>query len=57
MAPSVMHVVPKGDLIEHELSDDCVCLPDPRFTEGGLVLVHHSLDGREAQEPDHGRML
>jgi hypothetical protein len=42
-----LDVTPVGDLIEHDLSDDCVCGPDVNFVEGGTVVVHHSLDGRE----------
>jgi hypothetical protein len=41
------HVVPCQDWIEHESSDDCVCGPDIRFVDGGYIVVHHSLDGRE----------
>jgi len=48
---SVQHVYPAGDLIEHELEgDDCPCGPRVEFVEGGQVVVHHSLDGREANE-------
>lgn len=45
-----MHVVPRGDLIEHDTDDKCVCRPTPHFEDGGIVYVHHSLDGREANE-------
>lgn len=41
------HVVPCGDLIEHDSDDDCVCGPDLKFCDGGYIVVHHSLDGRE----------
>lgn len=50
-------VVPINDLIDHEeFSEDCPCgpTPDPVKREDGSVgwvLVHHSLDGREADEP------
>lgn len=51
----VVHVVPRADLVPHQLDDDCVC--GPRFelvvNEGGPdghMHVHHSLDGREAFE-------
>jgi len=48
---SVQHIYPAGDLIEHELEgDDCPCGPRVEFVEGGQVVVHHSLDGREANE-------
>lgn len=49
------HVVPVGDLVEHELSDGCVCGPRAeRVTRvdgsDGWLVVHHSLDGRELAE-------
>jgi hypothetical protein len=49
------HVIPLGDLIEHECSEDCPCGPEPQPVERddgsmGWVLSHHSLDGREAHE-------
>jgi hypothetical protein len=50
------HVYPVGDLIEHDTDgDDCVCGPTAEPVErddGSLVfmMVHHSLDGREAHE-------
>lgn len=39
------HVVPVGDVHEHPASTDCLC--GPRVE---MVVVHHSLDGREAGE-------
>lgn len=45
------HVVPVDDLVDHDLNDDCVCGPTITFEEGAPVVVHHSLDGREATEP------
>lgn len=45
-----LHVVPTDDLIQHEDSESCVCMPTPEFAPGGVVLVHHSLDGRELRE-------
>lgn len=48
---SVQHVYPVNDLVEHELEgDDCVCGPTVEFVDGGSVVVHHSLDNREAAE-------
>lgn len=52
-----MHVYPIADLVEHELTDDCVCGPTaeavvrPDGTVGWLA-IHHSLDNREAAEPE-----
>lgn len=50
-----IHVVPIGDLIEHALSDDCVCVPNQKPVEAndgsiGWVAIHSSLDGRELNE-------
>lgn len=53
---STVHVVPVNDLIVHdEESDDCPCGPRVEAVpddEGyiGWVVVHNSLDGREAHE-------
>lgn len=55
---SVLHVTPVDDLIEHDWSTedaDCVCGPtvEPVERDDGSfawVIVHHSLDGREATE-------
>ena len=49
------HVHPLGDLIEHQLDDECPCAPrqEPVKREDGSVgwlVVHNSLDGREARE-------
>lgn len=49
-----VHVLPVNDLIEHE-DDDCICGPTTEAVpcdDGsfGWVVVHASLDGREAQE-------
>jgi len=54
MAPAAVHVMPEGDLVEHEFVD-CVCTPtaEPvKRDDGsvGWVISHHSLDGREAHE-------
>jgi hypothetical protein len=43
-------VVPVADIIEHDVDVDCICGPDWRDD----VIVHHSLDGRELSEADHG---
>lgn len=53
--PDAVHVVPVDDVIAHDYSDECVCGPaaEPvKRDDGsvGWVVVHHSLDGREAAE-------
>lgn len=44
------HVVPRDDLAEHELTADCPCGPDIDTSDDGDLWVHHSIDGREADE-------
>lgn len=55
---STVHVVPVGDLIDHDSSggQPCVCVPTTKPVKAedgsmGWVVVHHSLDGRELTEP------
>ena len=50
-----VHVVPLDDLTDHPLTEDCVCGPLTEPVPGedgsiGWLHVHHSLDGREANE-------
>jgi hypothetical protein len=51
-----VHTYPVNDLIEHDTdSDDCPCGPtiEPVEREDGSIgwhILHHSLDGREANE-------
>lgn len=52
---STVHVLPVNDLIDHACDDDCVCGPDTEFVEGGSIVTHHSLDGRELKEADYER--
>jgi hypothetical protein len=56
--PAELHVVPRGDLIEHETDgDECACGPAVVFVDPDTgetleapVIVHASLDGRELAE-------
>lgn len=54
-----LHVLPIGDLIDHDTSTpepDCVCGPRTELvkhsngTDAGWILVHNALDGREKEE-------
>jgi hypothetical protein len=53
---STVHVFPVNDLVQHDTDGDgCACGPrsEPvKRDDGsiGWVVVHHSLDGREANE-------
>lgn len=44
------HILPLNDLVEHVASDDCICGPAVQLEDIGRMVVHHSLDGREAEE-------
>jgi hypothetical protein len=46
----VVHVLPVDDLLDHEY-EDCACGPEIKEVEGGEVIVHYSLDGREESDP------
>lgn len=38
------HVYPIQDIVEHELTDDCVCGPEFEDQENGCwLVVHHGL--------------
>lgn len=55
--PNHLHTYPVGDVIEHELTPDCVCGPEcvPIELDGGGFnwhYRHHSLDGRELREQE-----
>jgi hypothetical protein len=55
MSADDFHVMPVGDLVEHDTSTACVCHPttEPVPREDGsigVLHVHHSFDGREASE-------
>jgi len=55
-----VHVVPVADVIDHRTDIDCLCGPEVEWIDpdtgdtypAGPVVVHHSLDGREAMEGD-----
>lgn len=36
--------------MKHESDDECPCGPTPAFDENEIVMLHHSLDGREMLE-------
>lgn len=49
---SDVHIVPEGDLKEHQETRSCWC--DPRLIQEGkednVIVVHASMDGRELIE-------
>lgn len=56
MPVNTAHVHPVGDLIDHELDEDCPCGPAQELVKqpdgsDGWLITHHSLDGRERTEP------
>lgn len=58
-----VHIRPTNDGVEHDTTStdpDCVCGPrvEPVQREDGSIgwlIVHHSLDGREHNEPNPAR--
>lgn len=53
--PNVAHVLPIDDTVEHDVCESCICGPDIttivfKNNQYGLVIKHHSLDGRELNE-------
>lgn len=44
------HVIPLDDLKEHDDNAGCWCGPEVEEEDEGRVIVHHSMDGREAFE-------
>jgi hypothetical protein len=44
-----LNVTPVNDLMDHADDSSCVCGPEVIIQEDSLVVVHHSLDGRELQ--------
>lgn len=57
---ATVHVYPVGDFVDHDTeTEECVCIPDVEHVvckdgSDGWVYMHHSLDGRELKEPQHG---
>lgn len=45
-----MHVMPVNDEVEHDEDQNCVCGPNVEIVSNGVIVVHHSLDGREKNE-------
>jgi hypothetical protein len=47
----VYHVIPVADLKDHEDGFFCWCKPSvKRYSDGGAMVTHNSLDGREFYE-------
>lgn len=50
------HVVPVDDVVGHEeTGDGCACGPHVEYFPRGRVIVHHALDGRQADDPGWAR--
>lgn len=49
---SIYHVTPRHDLIKHssDSAEPCCCEPKIITEDGDMIIVHNSLDGREAVE-------
>jgi hypothetical protein len=49
--PNGVHVLPVDDVVDHDLTEDCLCGPlSQLFGDREWSVVHHSLDGRERHE-------
>ncbi|MCU1500571.1 MAG: hypothetical protein JWM47_4524 [Acidimicrobiales bacterium] len=50
-----VHVFPLEDVVEHDTNnfDECICGPEVQYLDDGCIVIHHALDGREHDEPDH----
>jgi hypothetical protein len=48
-----MHILPIGDLREHDETRDCWCRPKLQCVERTIIVIHNSADGRELIE-EHG---
>lgn len=48
------HIVPAGDLRDHEADPSCWCLPVEDDDDPG-IWVHHAMDRREDRERDRMR--
>lgn len=59
MTPKVIHSYPLGDLRPHVIDDwpaKCWCRPEVLEEDGGMIVVHNSMDRREEYEdPVYGR--
>lgn len=64
MIPGACHVTPVNDIIQHTLSDDCICGPRVEWINpdtgspyaNGCLVIHNSADQREAFER-HGMTI
>jgi hypothetical protein len=51
-----IHVLPLGDLVEHEQSRKCWCVPMLE-QHVSMLVTHHSADGREQDESEAERAV
>jgi hypothetical protein len=51
---NIRHVYPTDDVKEHDTNHAalCKCEPVTEISEGGVVVIHNSFDGREFFEGD-----
>lgn len=47
---AIFHILPVGDLKEHEEGTACECEPNVILENGDMIIVHNSYDGRELFE-------
>jgi hypothetical protein len=46
----MINIVPVNDLKEHIDSSVCKCCPTVEFSNGEMIIIHNSYDGREFKE-------
>lgn len=46
----IIHVTPLDDIQPHRDSYICACLPEVKYENGNMIIVHNSYDGREGIE-------
>lgn len=44
------HVIPINDIVDHDETTTCSCMPEIEYTEGGMIIIHNAYDGREYRE-------
>ncbi len=52
----MIHILPLGDIEEHEEITTCKCEPSVIEESGELIIVHNSFDGRDGLEIRSGKL-
>lgn len=49
-----INTIPTNDLVLHIENEHCPCKPRIEYHEGGRLIIHNSIDGREDFEDIEG---